>query len=58
MRYPITTEKAFNEARKKIKTGDYEPDFSEVKQEEALLAKTTMIKGQGVPSEIDAKANE
>lgn len=58
MRYPSTTEKAFNEARKKIKTGDYEPDFSEVKQEEALLAKTTMIKGQGVPSEIDAKANE
>ena len=38
--HPSTTEKAFNEAREKIKKGDYESDFiAELKQKEVSLSK-------------------
>lgn len=50
-RSPCTTEEAFEQGRKKVKAGDYKPDFLEVGEKEASLSKVPKNKGEGVPKE-------
>ena len=51
-KYPSTTEKAFNEAREKIKKRDYKSDFiAEMKQKEASLSMPPKNKGKEVAKE-------